>query len=105
MVRCSCRYLVINMKEPNIKAHIFINGKVQGVVYRSWLKRMAEELHVNGWCKNLEDGRVEAVFEGKRDKVDELVELCKEGSPNAKVSHLDVIFEEPEGTYVQFVIL
>jgi acylphosphatase len=93
------------MDEPNIKAHIFVEGKVQGVVYRSWVKRMAEELKVNGWVKNLDDGRVEAIFEGKRDKVDELIELCKQGSPNAKVAHVDVIFEEPEGDYVQFVIL
>jgi acylphosphatase len=93
------------MDEPNIKAHIFVEGKVQGVVYRSWVKRMAEELKVNGWVKNLDDGRVEAIFEGLRDKVDEIVELCKEGSPNAKVDHVDVIFEQPEGTYVQFVVL
>lgn len=93
------------MDEPMLRAHIFVNGKVQGTLYRSWLKRMAEEIGVVGWCTNLEDGRVEAIFEGKRDKVDELVELCKTGSPNAKVSHLDVIFEDPENTFVQFVIL
>lgn len=93
------------MEEPIIRAHIFVEGKVQGVVYRSWMKRMAEELSVNGWVKNLDDGRVEAILEGKRDHVDELVELCKEGSPNAKVKHVDVIFEEPENTFVQFVIL
>lgn len=91
--------------EPIIKSHIFVEGKVQGVFYRSWIKKMAEELHVNGWVKNLDDGRVEAVFEGPRDKVDELVELCKQGSESARVKHVDVVFEEPEGGYVQFVIL
>jgi len=96
---------MIHMEEIHIKAHIFVEGKVQGVFYRSWVKKMAEELRLNGWVKNLDDGRVEAVFEGPRDKVDELVELCKQGSDNAKVTHVDVIFEEPENTYVQFVIL
>lgn len=91
--------------EPNIKAHLFIKGKVQGVFFRSWLKKMAEELRLVGWVTNLEDGRVETIFEGPRDKVDELVELCKEGSDNAKVEHVDVVFEESEGTYVQFVII
>ncbi len=93
------------MGEPNIKAHLFIKGKVQGVFFRSWLKKTAEELHLVGWVTNLEDGRVETIFEGPRDKVDELVEICKQGSENAAVSHVDVIFEEPEGTYVQFVII
>jgi acylphosphatase len=88
-----------------IKAHVFVEGKVQGVVYRSWVKRMAEELKVNGWVKNLDDGRVEAIFEGPREKVDELIELCKIGSEQAKVKHVDVIFEDPDGDYVQFVIL
>jgi len=93
------------MDEPTIKAHLYVKGKVQGVFFRSWVKKMAEELHLVGWVRNLEDGRVETEFEGPRDKVDELVELCKLGSNSAKVEHVDVIFEEPEGTYVQFVIL
>lgn len=91
--------------EPSIKAHLYVKGKVQGVFFRSWLKKMAEELQLVGWVKNLEDGRVETEFEGPRDKVDELVELCKLGSDAAKVEHVDVIFEEPEGNFVQFVIL
>lgn len=85
------------MEEQHLKAHIFVEGKVQGVFYRSWVKKMAEELTVNGWVKNLDDGRIEAIFEGPRDKVDELVELCKQGSESAKVKHVDVVFEEPEG--------
>jgi len=91
--------------EPSIKAHLFIKGKVQGVFFRSWLKKMAEELKLMGWVKNLEDGRVETEFEGPRDKVDELVELCKQGFETAKVEHVDVVFEEPEGDFIQFVIL
>jgi acylphosphatase len=91
--------------DPTIKAHLYIKGKVQGVFFRSWIKKMAEELQLVGWVKNLDDGRVETEFEGPRDKVDELVELCKLGAESAKVEHVDVIFEEPEGTFIQFVIL
>ena len=91
--------------EPAIKAHLFIKGKVQGVFFRSWVKKMAEELKLVGWVKNLDDGRVETEFEGSRDKVDELVELCKQGFETAKVEHVDIVFEEPERNFIQFVIL
>ena len=79
------------------RAHVFVSGKVQGVFYRANTRETAREKGVNGWVKNLEDGRVEAVFEGPEDAVEEVVEWCHTGSPAADVEDVEVEYEEPQG--------
>ena len=88
----------------NIRAHVFIKGKVQGVFYRDWTAQKAKALGLVGWVKNLEDGRVEAVFEGPRQKVSEIIENCREGSVLAKVEHVDALWEGATGEFSSFEI-
>lgn len=71
--------------------HVIVSGKVQGVNYRYTLRERAMELGVRGWCRNLPDGRVEAVFLGKSDKIQRLLSWCARGPLHAKVE--DVIVE------------
>jgi len=80
-----------------VRAHVFVTGKVQGVYYRATTRDTAREREVDGWVRNLEDGRVEAVFEGPGDDVEPMVEWCHEGSPRARVDDVDVGYEDPEG--------
>jgi acylphosphatase len=47
--------------------------------------------------RNLPDGNVEAVFEGGKDKVEEMIEWCKKGPSGARVDDVFVSWEEPEG--------
>lgn len=89
----------------NSRAHIYIKGKVQGVFYRSWTKGMAESLGLTGWVKNLDDGRVEAMFEGEKEKIDEMIKKCKEGSRASEVTHMDLIWEEAKGDFTGFSIV
>jgi len=79
------------------RAHLFISGRVQGVFYRAFTKEVADSLGLNGWVRNLRDGRVEAVFEGDEEKISLAVKRCKEGPPYARVDNIEVIWEEPEG--------
>ena len=79
------------------RAHVFVSGTVQGVYYRANTRDTARDAGVDGWVKNLDDGRVEAVFEGPEDAVDEVVGWCHEGSPAAAVEDVAVEFEEPQG--------
>ena len=79
------------------RAHVFVSGTVQGVYYRATTRDTASDRGVDGWVKNLADGRVEAVFEGTDADVESLVEWCYEGSPAADVDDVDVTFGEPQG--------
>ncbi|MFW5929249.1 MAG: acylphosphatase [Halobacteriota archaeon] len=79
------------------RAHVHVSGRVQGVYYRASTRDAARERGVSGWVRNLEDGRVEAVFEGSHDAVEEMVEWCHTGSPRASVEEVEVEYEEPVG--------
>jgi acylphosphatase len=79
------------------RAHIFIEGRVQGVFYRSFTQNQALRLGITGWVRNLHDGRVEAVFEGQRELVEQAILSCKGGPPGSRVTDLDVTWETPSG--------
>ena len=80
-----------------VRAHVHVTGKVQGVYYRANTRDAATERGVDGWVRNLDDGRVEAAFEGPEDAVEEMVEWCHTGSPAASVDDVSVEYEDPRG--------
>jgi len=86
------------------RAHVFIKGEVQGVFYRVWVRTQAEGLGLTGWIKNLTDGRVEAVFEGSKDKVEEIISKCKIGPSVAGVKQVDIKWEKATKEYAGFEI-
>jgi acylphosphatase len=66
--------------------HLFIAGRVQGVGYRAWFAAEARARGLEGWVRNLRDGRVEAVLHGDRAVVDAMADACRDGPPQANVS-------------------
>jgi len=88
------------MKEA---VHVFVSGTVQGVFYRSWAEDTARELGLSGWVRNLPDGRVEAVFEGQKSRVEKMVTLCRKGPPHAKVDKVESKKEATSG-FAGFVV-
>ncbi|HEY9668999.1 MAG TPA: acylphosphatase [Coleofasciculaceae cyanobacterium] len=80
-----------------VRAHVLISGRVQGVGYRFSTVDQANALGVNGWVRNLPDDRVEAVFEGHREAVEEIIQWCHRGPRAAVVKDVAVEYEEPEG--------
>ncbi|THE63703.1 acylphosphatase [Salinadaptatus halalkaliphilus] len=78
------------------RAHIFVSGTVQGVYYRANTRDTAREKGVDGWVKNLADGRVEAIFEGPEPAVESMIEWCHTGSPAADVNDIDIEYETPQ---------
>lgn len=88
-----------------VRAHIYVDGKVQGVFFRSETADLAQRLGINGWVRNLSDGRVEAVFEGEKEQVENQIEFCRSGPPGAFVQDLDVRWEDWRGEFLDFKVL
>lgn len=80
-----------------VRAHVFVSGRVQGVYYRASTRDAATDRGVDGWVRNLDDGRVEAVFEGEQGAVEAMCEWCETGSSAATVSDVAVTMESPDG--------
>ncbi|MDM8349439.1 acylphosphatase [Pseudomonas sp. sp1636] len=68
--------------------HGYVSGRVQGVFFRQATAEQAERLDVDGWVRNLGDGRVEVLFEGEEPAVRELAAWLEQGPPRAKVTAL-----------------
>ena len=79
------------------RANVHVSGTVQGVYYRANTRDAARDRGIDGWVRNLPDGRVEAVFEGPEDAVEEMIEWCHTGSPAADVDGVEVEYGDPEG--------
>lgn len=88
----------------NARVHIFVSGKVQGVFFRSGTRDKAQELGITGWVRNLDDERVEAVFEGEREAVEKMTGWCRRGPPYAHVENVEVIPEDYRGEFRGFTV-
>ncbi len=69
---------------------LYINGTVQGVFFRMFVKENAERYNVKGFVRNLEDGRIEVFLEGNADDVNKMIELCKKGPRHAQIKKVDI---------------
>ncbi len=69
---------------------IFITGTVQGIFFRNFIKEQAEKLELKGFVRNLDDGRIEVISEGRDENVNQLVEKCKQGPPQSEIKDVQV---------------
>ncbi len=79
------------------RRRVLVTGRVQNVWFRASTAKAAARAGVDGWVRNLPDGRVEAVLEGTPEAVDEAIDFCSRGPELARVDHIEVIEESPEG--------
>lgn len=86
------------------RLHVVIEGMVQGVFFRAGTREESGKLGLTGWVKNCPDGRVEAVFEGNIDKIDKIIEWCKNGPPGAVVRNVETVWEQATGEFDSFSI-
>lgn len=77
--------------------HLIIKGKVQGVSFRAYAKRVAEELGVHGWIKNTNEGHVETVAEAEAAILQQFIDWCHEGPRHADVKEVIVRETEQKG--------
>lgn len=88
-----------------LRAHVLISGRVQGVNFRWYTQRKADELGLTGWVRNLWDRRVEAVFEGNEEAVRQAVAWCHTGQPPARVTRVEVTYTPATGEFATFRIV
>jgi acylphosphatase len=86
------------------RAHAIFRGRVQGVFFRANTERKARELGLVGWVRNLADGTVEAVFEGEKQGISKAIEWCRGNQPYAKVSSVDVTWDDPTDQFTSFEV-
>ncbi len=86
------------------RMHVYVSGRVQGVFFRASTQRAARGLDLKGWVKNLRDGSVEALFEGKEEDVNEMLRWCRKGPPGAAVHHCQAVEEPYTGEFQDFRI-
>lgn len=84
--------------EERIARRVTVHGRVQGVLFRDGCRRAASRLGVTGWVRNEPDGSVAALFEGRADAVEAMVDWAWTGPPHAVVVRVDVDDVEPRGT-------
>jgi len=69
---------------------IIVTGRVQGVGFRYFAVRCANDLALCGWVRNLPDGSVETAIQGQSEKIEEMIGLLKQGPGAANVSGLEI---------------
>ena len=78
--------------------HATITGRVQGVGFRAWTQRTAQDLGLAGWVRNRSDGSVETLIEGESDVVGRMRKALASGPPSARVDKCSVTEVEPTET-------
>jgi acylphosphatase len=78
------------MMDERPTVYLRAEGRVQGVGYRAFVEVNAAELAIDGWVRNRRDGSVEAVFQGRPDRISKMIERCRQGPPAAVVTDIAV---------------
>jgi len=80
-----------------MSVHVRVSGRVQGVYYRAYTRDRAKSLGINGWVRNIPGGGVEAVLEGERRQVGELLRAIKSGPSGSVVLGMELSEIEAKG--------
>lgn len=76
-------------RQPITARRWLIHGRVQGVGFRYYVERAAQQLSLTGYARNLDDGRVEVYAAGPPEKIAELAGLLRIGPRWADVRGVD----------------
>lgn len=88
-----------------VRAHLIIEGLVQGVSFRASTVEEARRLGLSGWVRNVPTGAVEAVVEGDETTVKSLIDWCRTGPPMARVERVNISWEPYKAEFDDFTAL
>jgi len=81
--------------------HLIVSGFVQGVGYRQFVKKTALSFGLTGWVKNLDQGRVEALFYGPKEAIEKAINACRKGPFLADVKDIKIEWARPQASEAQ----
>jgi acylphosphatase len=87
-----------------VARRFIISGRVQAVGFRYFTETAARREGVHGWVRNLPDGRVEAAAEGEAEAIERFERSLRQGPRGARVDHVEVADDLPEGRESGFSI-
>ena len=86
------------------RAKIQIEGIVQGVGFRNFVRQNATYLKLKGFTKNNQDDTVLVLVEGSEEAINLLIEKCWQGPPLSKVTKITLEDQEYKGEFNYFKI-
>jgi acylphosphatase len=92
-------------EKENARVHVFIEGRVQGVFFRAHTRDEALARGLNGWVRNLPDGRVEALFEGEKEVLNSMLNWCHQGPRYSYVDRVEIDWQPYRGDLQSFRIV
>lgn len=92
------------MLDVKARAEVRFTGIVQGVHFRDYTRRFANQQRVRGWVRNMPDGSVHALFEGDRHDIEEIVRRLREEHPRARIERVEVKWSDCKDEYCKFQI-
>lgn len=84
------------------RLHAVVHGDVQGVGFRYFAQRKAQQLSLSGWVRNNDDGTVELVAEGEREPLEELKRAVEQGPRMSRVDRVDAEWSNATGNLGAF---
>jgi len=87
-----------------VRVHLKISGRVQGVFFRASTLAQAQRLGITGWVLNRPDGTVEAIAEGTQAPIEEFIAWCRRGPAGAQVSSVEMRWEAARHDFTSFSI-
>lgn len=86
------------------RLHAIVYGRVQGVNFRYYTRRRAVDLGLAGYVRNLWDGTVEVVAEGRRPALDELLAFLRVGPRGSIVTEVSAQWPAPTSSFERFEV-
>ena len=90
--------------QEHLRAHVIVQGRVQGVWFRASTKEEADRIGVHGWVRNLPDNRVEIFAEGDGESLERFARQIARGPGHARVEAVETFDEDPTGRSGAFLI-
>jgi len=84
---------------------LIVQGTVQGIFFRQFVKGHANDLKLVGFVRNLENGNVEIIVEGEDGQIERLIGFVKKGPEHAQIRHVEINERKWSGDFKEFKIL